>query len=157
MFLAVWGGRLAAGVHVNENSSQYKLGAKIGTMFSLASAALGGLTGASSLADDAVRLSDDTYEIIDGVRRAKAADLVGNGTIPAEIMDATGNSVATHLPIDKLLSPKSVIDVGPGPAMDRWKKTYDLTKSGSAPPPILVVPGKRGTSIKDVGFGVGGP
>jgi hypothetical protein len=47
--LSAWGARSAAGVNVNENSSQYKFGAKAGFVISTAGAPMGGVLGATSL------------------------------------------------------------------------------------------------------------
>jgi RHS repeat-associated protein len=101
--------------------------------------------------------ADDTYEILDGVRRAKAAEKMGHKTIPAKIFDKWGNEIGrTDIPIDKLRSPKDSIDVGRQVDMDRWLKTWEQTKAGSTPPPIDIRPGSQGIPIKDVGFGPGG-
>src|SRR5438045_2324396 len=91
----------------------------------------------SALGDAAEMGGEETFRIIDGVRRAKAADMLGHDTIPAEIFDAeTGASLGTRdLPIDSLRSPKDVIDLSRQVDMDRWQNVYNLTKSGSVPPP----------------------
>jgi ParB-like chromosome segregation protein Spo0J len=58
-------------------------------------------------------MADPTYVIIDGVRRAKACQLLGRTAIPAEIIDDEGNPIGLRdLPIDSLLSlTKDSIDV----------------------------------------------
>ncbi|MBK8069011.1 MAG: RHS repeat-associated core domain-containing protein [Rhodanobacteraceae bacterium] len=91
----------------------------------------------------------ETFEIIDGVRRAKAADLVGNATIPGTV--AGGG--AQDIPVAALLSPnKSSIDVSTPVAMDRYMRVQEATQNGVVLPPIQVQPGSRGTPIKDVDF-----
>ncbi len=48
-----------------------------------------------------------SFEILDGVRRAKAADLVGKSTISGQVVDAEGAVGATQqLPVGKLLFPQ---------------------------------------------------
>ena len=117
-------------------------------------------------ADDAVKVVDDiaesaralagdasqTFEILDGVRRSKSADLVGNKTIPAEIIDAQQRNLGvTDLPIDSLLSPKSSIDISTSREADRFfRNNLDRARAGSVPPPITVTSGSRGIPIRDV-------
>lgn len=92
-----------------------------------------------------------SYEILDGVRRAKAAELLGHKTIPATIA-GHGNQIF-DLPIDALKSPyKTKIDVSDQDKMDRWMKTFKKTKEGSVPPPIQVESGNNGISIEDITF-----
>jgi hypothetical protein len=137
-------------------------GNKADALLSLASASPVGGQGATiykwgNKASNLIGHTDEAFEIIDGVRRSKAADLAGNGTIPAKIYDLDGNLLgARNVSIDSLRSPKVNIDVGSQAAMDRWNKTWNLTKSGSPPPPIDITPGTRGTRIKQVGFDFGG-
>ena len=47
-----------------------------------------------------------TYEILDGVRRAKAAQYMGKETIPAIIEEAGVAVKSVDVPISKLLSPR---------------------------------------------------
>jgi hypothetical protein len=85
------------------------------------------------------------------VRRAKAADLVGNTTLPAQVLNAEGKIVRTQdIPINQLLSPKSSIDVSTTINMDRFMNTLNQTKAGLIPPPITVTPGVNGTPIPQV-------
>ncbi|WP_169749055.1 ParB/RepB/Spo0J family partition protein [Gynuella sunshinyii] len=37
---------------------------------------------------NATKTADQTFEIVDGIRRSKAADLVGNKTIKTDVLDA---------------------------------------------------------------------
>jgi len=99
-----------------------------------------------------------TFEILDGVRRAKAADLVGNSTIPAEIIGADGRLIGTqNVPINQLLSPKPSIDVSTVDYWDRFMNTLNQTKAGSVPPPIKITPGVNGTPIPNVPLDPLGP
>jgi hypothetical protein len=94
----------------------------------------------------------ETFEILDGVRRSKAAEFVGNRTVPAEIIDAEGRSLGvTDLQIESLLSPKATIDISTPQAADRFfKNNLNPARAGSVPPPITVTPGTRGTPIRKV-------
>jgi hypothetical protein len=109
-------------------------------------AAAEGLGGASTLAGD-------SYEILDGVRRAKAATELGQETISA-VVQVGGKTVATgEVPVSSLLSPtKSVIDVSTPSAMQRWLSVLKGTQAGDALPPIVIQPGARGVPIPGVGF-----
>jgi RHS repeat-associated protein len=92
-----------------------------------------------------------SYEILDGVRRAKAAELLGQKTIPA-IIEGQENKIV-NLPIETLKSPnKTNIDVSTNTNMDRWMNVFDQTREGSIPPPIRVQPGTNGVPIANVGF-----
>ena len=95
-----------------------------------------------------------TFEILDGVRRAKAAQLSGLETIPAEV-DVGGRTVAaTDVPLTALRSPKSVIDTVTQPnGLQRWFDTLQLTAGGSTPPPIRITLGANGTPIDLVRIG----
>ena len=89
----------------------------------------------------------ETYEILDGVRRAKAAAMAGQETIQAEVIGSGGKVV--NVGVDALRSPKAVIDAT-GPGLGRWLSTLRQTLAGSQPPPILVQPGSVGTTIARV-------
>jgi hypothetical protein len=88
--------------------------------------------------------AEKTFEILDGVRRAKAAEMAGKPTIGAEVIGSGGKVV--EVPIEALRSPKAGIDAT-GSALPRWLSTLKQTLSGAEPPPILVQPGVRGTPI----------
>lgn len=106
----------------------------------------------------AARGGGQTFEIMDGVRRSKAADLVGNQTIPAQILNAEGKVVGTQsIPINQLLSPKPSIDVSTTVNMTRFMDTLNKTMAGSVPPLITVTPGGRGLPIRDVPLDPIGP
>jgi hypothetical protein len=89
-----------------------------------------------------------TYEILSGVRRAKSQLMVGKETVPAVIV-GQGPEVV-QIPIEDLRSPRKFIDaVGPT-NQKRWFDNLGPASEGSAPPPLEVSPGPRGTPIKDV-------
>jgi RHS repeat-associated protein len=95
-----------------------------------------------------------TFEIVDGLRRAKAAELAGKTTVAAEVR-VGGRVVGTmDIPLDSLRSPfKSAIDVSSHPSqMSRFKSILDATRAGDSLPPISVQPGGRGSSISDIVF-----
>ncbi len=109
--------------------------------------------GYSLAAEGASTLAGDSYEILDGVRRAKAAAELGQETIPA-VVQVGGKTVATgQVPVSSLLSPtKSVIDVSTPSALQRWLSVLKGTQAGDALPPIVIQPGARGVPIPGVGF-----
>ena len=98
--------------------------------------------------------AERTFEIIDGVRRSKAAELAHRQTVRAEVV--VGNRVVETLdiPLASLRSPsKSAIDVSSSRRQfERWQSVLDGTKRGDPLPPITVQPGSRGPSIFDVFF-----
>ena len=113
-------------------------------------AAMGAIAAIQNLGNGA-KTAEQTFEIMDGVLRSKAADLVGHSTIPAQILNVEGKVVSTQqIPISQLLSPKASINVSSGAKMDRFMETLKQTKAGSAPPPITVTPGANGTRISNV-------
>jgi hypothetical protein len=89
------------------------------------------------------------YEIIDGVRRAKAAEIAGRTGIEAEVHMAGRIVRRETIPLDALRSPKEAISTAEA-GLDRWLDTLRKTLSGSKPPPIQVTPGTRGTPIPNV-------
>ena len=94
-----------------------------------------------------------TYQIMDGVRRATAANLTGATTIDAEILDANMVSQGVQqVPINSLLSPKEFIDLS-GSGAYRWNRVLDGTQSGATLPPIQITPGSIGTPIRNVTIG----
>ncbi|MBL9020034.1 MAG: hypothetical protein JNL83_37965, partial [Myxococcales bacterium] len=109
----------------------------------------GWLSRAFSLGARAAKSTGTTFEILNGVRRAKAAELAGLKAIEAEIQIAGRQAVKASIAIEALRSPKAVIDTA-GPGLNRWMDTLRRTFQGSKPPPITVQPGSRGTPIRDV-------
>jgi len=86
-----------------------------------------------------------TFEILDGVRRAKAADLLGNTTIPGQVVSAEGvlGSIQ-NLTIDQLLSPRETIDVSTNAATDRFMSIMNATKQAQTYRPFVF---KRATRV----------
>jgi hypothetical protein len=98
-------------------------------------------------------MAEETYEIMDGVRRSKAAQMAGRTTMPARIDDGTGAlGPLVELSIDNLRSPKDAIDISTTSRFKRFKETFDKTRRGQTPPPIIVIRGTRGRMISDVEF-----
>lgn len=95
-----------------------------------------------------------TFEIIEGVRRAKANQLLGNQSIPAQIFNAEGKLVGQqNIAIDALRSPnKSVIDMSTQAQVDRYMSIQRGLQQGDKIPPIVVTPGGRGVPIQDIIF-----
>jgi hypothetical protein len=97
-------------------------------------------------------MTEETFEIIDGVRRAKSYELLGKPAIPAEIIDEEGNTIARRdVPIDSLRAPtKRSIDVSTQKDWERFMKTFNQVKAGAPTPPILITPGDQGWKIQDI-------
>lgn len=97
-------------------------------------------------------MTEETFEIIDGVRRAKSYELLGKPAIPAEIIDEEGNTIARRdVPIDSLRAPtKEKIDVSTQKDWERFMKTFNQVKAGAPTPPILITPGDKGRKIRDI-------
>jgi len=80
---------------------------------------------AAEAAGGGTRAVEETFQILDGVRRSKAAELAGNATIRAEILGSGGKVV--EIPLDALRSPKGVIDATTSPGLSRWLNTLRQT------------------------------
>ncbi len=87
-----------------------------------------------------------TYEIVEGVRRAKAALRCGRETITAQV---DGEDEIVEVPISSLLSPKPLIEDN-GPRGASWGVIYRMTQRGDPLPPIIIRPGEFGTPVTDV-------
>ncbi|WP_426733189.1 RHS repeat-associated core domain-containing protein [Myxococcus faecalis] len=103
---------------------------------------------ASKAAKGAGQGAQQTFEILDGVRRSKAAEMAGQTTVKAEVIGTGGQVI--DVPLDALRSPKTMIDATTNSSLQRWMNTLKQTMSGSPAPPILVQPGTRGTPIPGV-------
>jgi RHS repeat-associated protein len=90
------------------------------------------------------------FRIIDGVRRAKAAELAGKNSISAEIEGGGGK--ITQIPIESLRSPKTAIETEDATSSTRWERAVREAADGSAFP-IRVQPGTSGTPISEVKVG----
>lgn len=97
-----------------------------------------------------------TFEVVDGVRRAKAFELAGASTIRAVIQNPDGtHGPVTDVPIDALRSPhKSVIDMSTSTQANRFWRIWHAIQAGKARqiPPIIVAAGSHGTAIKDISW-----
>jgi RHS repeat-associated protein len=106
----------------------------------------GDAIGGATVAVGTAKAVEGAYEIVDGVRRSKAAEMLGNAVIDA--VDTTGKKIMAS--IDSLFSPyKDKIDVSSSAKMDRFMSVLEGVKAEKTPP-ILVTPGSRGTPIRDV-------
>jgi len=85
------------------------------------------------------------YEIQDGVRRAKAAWLCGQGDDPRPLGRHRRHSAR---PTGKP-SPKAMIG-NSGPRGADWGGIYRATRRGEVLPPIVIVAGAEGTPIAEV-------
>lgn len=93
----------------------------------------------------------ETYEIIEGVRRAKAVEIAaalgrGSGRIMAEVLRGGRVTRTVQVYAASLLSPKRSIRTVDSDLL-RWLETLGRTLRGSTPPPLLVRSGTRGTPI----------
>ena len=97
-------------------------------------------------------MADLPYRVDDGVKRAKAAQLLGPPTIRAVLLNRKSEVVRTFdVPLAGLLSRKSFVDLtGPGQP-GRWTRILDgMRRDPSALPRIELVRASRGTPIEDV-------
>ena len=104
-----------------------------------------------------VRHTDELFEIGDGVRRAKAAEMAGHTHINANIFDQSGQLVGNqNIPINQLLSPnKNMIEVRNLQEIERFGSVHDATLKGTPLPPISVTPGTQGVSVSEIIFNWG--
>ena len=94
----------------------------------------------------------ETFEILDGVRRAKAAADLGLEAISAELIEAERVIERVSVPIKNLLSPKDLIDLSQQPAMGRWLEIMKATRAGEIVRPIRIQSGTRGTPLESIKF-----
>lgn len=99
------------------------------------------------------------YEIIDGLRRAKAVQLAGRDKIRARLYDATSGQFIREfeVSIDCLRSPhKQSIRKVSRADMLRWQRVEDGSRLNPLPfPPIEIQDGGRGVKIQDITFDLG--
>lgn len=95
------------------------------------------------------KADDGLFVIGDGVRRAKAAQMLGKKEIKA-----TNNAGDIfNVPINNLRSPlKDQIDISSPLKLERFKNVYNGFKAGDDLPPIYVNPGSKGVTVKDIKF-----
>lgn len=96
------------------------------------------------------------FEILDGVRRARAYQLVGIAVIRAQVQHADGSlGPIVEIPISDLRSPfKSTIDVSTAANHARFWQIWGVAQrgQGGSLPPIIVQPGARGARVQDLGW-----
>ncbi len=96
------------------------------------------------------------FEIIDGVRRAKAFEQSGAATVRVVVQQADGTQgPEQEVTIDCLRSPhKAAIDLTSPGQRHRYRRIENAIRTGQgALLPLLVVrPGTRGTRVKDLGW-----
>jgi hypothetical protein len=107
--------------------------------------AIGDLGSSSPAANSA----DELFEIGEGVRRSKAAEILKKESIPARIIREGQAEELRDLPLTSLRSPREVIDASTLTDAERMASVLEGTRKGTVPP-IDVRPGSRGTPIKDV-------
>lgn len=102
---------------------------------------------------------DKTYEIINGVRRSKAAQMAGHHTILARLYTRGAAQLLREfeIPIASLRSPhkSSIRQVSQGEQL-RWQHVMDGANQRPLPfPPIEVVEGSRCVQVEDISFDCG--
>ena len=95
--------------------------------------------------------------LVDGVRRAKAAQLAGIATLPVRLVYSSGHlSDEFEVELDSLLSPKSEIRRVTASDEIRWTRVVQgCSQKPCSFPSLLVKVGTRGTLIADVYFDFG--
>ncbi len=91
-------------------------------------------------------MSDTIYEILEGVRRTKAAYVCGRKYIAAQV---NGVGPVIDIPIGNLRSPKDEIETI-GVRGLAWGRILRATRAGQPLPPIEITPGERGIPIAEV-------
>ena len=95
----------------------------------------------------------ETFEILDGVRRAKAALELGEEAVVAQIEVAEKIVETTRVPLNALRTPfKNMIEVDTPELLNRWLRILRGTRNGENLPPIRVRPGSSGPTLQDVKF-----
>jgi hypothetical protein len=97
----------------------------------------------------AANSADELFEIGEGVRRSKAAEILKKESIPARIIREGQADELRDLPLTSLRSPREVINASTLTDAERMASVLEGTRKGTVPP-IDVRPGSRGTPIKDV-------
>lgn len=94
----------------------------------------------------------NTFEILSGVRRAKAADSVGRSDIRAAVLDPNGRLIDVRpIPLAALFSPKDILDLrSRAVELIRFRRLQSLLLAGVELDPIEVTPGRRGTPLAAV-------
>jgi hypothetical protein len=98
------------------------------------------------------------YLVVEGVRRAKAAQIKGHTRIRAEVQTKDGNSLGEcELAIDNLISPKAMIGRSRQVDEIRWLRAEEGASQERLPfPPIVVIRTKKTQpTISEVTFDFG--
>jgi len=104
-------------------------------------------------------VSGALYRVMEGVRRAKAAQMCGHTRIQAEVVDPNGQSFGEcDIPIDALRSPKALIRRITAADETRWRRAIAGARQSVLPYPTITVQpcAEQATKIEDVGFDFGG-
>lgn len=139
------------------------VGQMMGNIFIAAGTAGAGFAGEGAAAAGELGLlgaetGGEAFEIMDGVRRAKAASMAGHASIAAEIYDASGGTLLgkQDILLESLLSPnKGIIDVSNLTDIDRFASIHGATLKGTSLPPIKVTSGSGGVPVSKITFNFG--
>ncbi|MGD9855394.1 MAG: hypothetical protein AB7U20_10650 [Planctomycetaceae bacterium] len=94
-----------------------------------------------------------TYQILEGVRRAKAYALSGFESAVCKVYRPDATFVGEmEIRIDQLRSRKSVIDISDPKKRERFDRIARAIAAGRQIDPIAVEEGARGCSIADIEF-----
>ncbi len=101
-----------------------------------------------------MRLREQDYQIINGVRRAKAAHLMEKQTISARVQNPDGTlQPMIQVTLDSLRSPyKDAIDLITQTDVDRWHDVQTGTQRGDPLPPIIIQPEETGVTLNGLEF-----
>ena len=95
--------------------------------------------------------ADEKYSIVDGVRRAKAAEKLGYSEIMAEVRENDTPVDLRLVPVDKLYSPEKPVIETSGTGFARWRNVFRQMSNGTENmPPIIVTEGAIGTPLSEV-------
>ncbi len=93
--------------------------------------------------------ADEKYTIIDGVRRAKAAEKLGHQEISAQVWENDVPIRSQSISIDQLYSEKPVIEAS-GSGFARWRKVFRSMERGVSSDGTQVDPIKVGQWVKGI-------
>ena len=95
---------------------------------------------------------NETFELLDGLRRAKACELLGLKSIAAEVIDRDGYIIEKRdIELTALRIPsKDRIDVSALSNWERFMNIFDLVKNGSPISPITVTEGNSGLALSEI-------
>jgi hypothetical protein len=98
--------------------------------------------------------ADEAFTIIDGVRRAKAAEKLGHQEVLAKVFENDVFLRMQTVPIARLYSPKPALETSSA-GFARWRRILRAVENGvfddgNLVPPIEVCEGAKGTPLADV-------